>query len=55
MGKVIDIGLLIIGSIALISANVMALVFDAEWINVAFSIDALFIGALITKYLSTDK
>jgi len=55
MSKTTDIGLLIIGVIALLCANAMAFVFDAEWINVAFSIDALFIGALITKFLENKK
>ena len=55
MSKITDIGLFTIGAIALICANAMAFVFDAEWINVAFSIDALFIGALITKFLETKR
>ena len=52
MSKATDIGLFVIGGLALLSANALAFVFDAEWINVAFSIDALFIGALITKFLN---
>ncbi|MBA7681810.1 hypothetical protein ES703_90150 [subsurface metagenome] len=52
MSKATDIGLFIIGGLALICANALAFVFDAEWINVAVSIDALFIGALITKFLN---
>ncbi len=55
MSKITDIGLFIMGALALLCANAMAFVFDAEWINVAFSIDALFIGALITKFLENKK
>jgi len=55
MSKATDIGLFVIGALALLCANAMAFVFDAEWINVAFSIDALFIGALITKFLNSNK
>ncbi|MBA7545636.1 hypothetical protein ES705_38005 [subsurface metagenome] len=55
MSKVIDIMIFVIGIIALLSMNAIAFIFDDEWINVAMSIDALFIGALITKFLNGKR
>ena len=52
MSKVTDIGLFILGAIALTMVNVMALVYDAEWINVAIALDSSFVGALIAKFLT---
>jgi len=52
MNKTIDIGLFVMGIISLLCVNALAFVFDAEWINVAITLDAGFIGALITKFLT---
>jgi hypothetical protein len=43
--------LITIGVLALACVNAMAFVFDAEWINVAISLDSAYVGALITNYL----
>ncbi|GAG89131.1 unnamed protein product [marine sediment metagenome] len=45
-----DIALIVMGFLALLLVNALAFVFDAEWINVAISLDSLYIGALITYY-----
>lgn len=45
-----DIALIVLGFVALALVNALAFVFDAEWINVAISLDSLYIGALITYY-----
>jgi len=52
MSKIIDVGLFAIGVISILCVNALAFVFDAEWINVAITLDAMFVGALITKYLT---
>lgn len=52
MSKFTEIGLFILGGIALVCVNALAFVFDAEWINVAYTLDAAFIGALITKFMT---
>jgi len=52
MSKATDIGIMLIGGIALICANALAFVFDGEWIKVAIALDSTFIGALITKFLT---
>jgi len=54
MTKVTDIGLLIIGIVALLCVNALAFVFDGEWINVAITLNASFVGALIAKFLSSN-
>ena len=43
-----DIVLLVIGVISICCINAIAFVFDAEWINVAISLDSVFIGSLST-------
>ncbi|GAG68405.1 unnamed protein product [marine sediment metagenome] len=55
MSKVTDIGLFVIGVISIISVNVFAFVFDGELIDRALMIDSLFIGALITKFLTRNS
>ncbi len=44
--------ILLLGTIALTFVNVLAIVFDAEWIKVAIALDSAFIGSLSTYYLS---
>lgn len=52
MSKITDIGIFIIGGISILCINALAFVFDAQWINVAITIDSAFVGALITKFLT---
>ena len=52
MSKIVDIGIFVIGAISILCVNALAFVYDAEWINVAITLDAMFVGALITTYLS---
>jgi hypothetical protein len=46
-----DIVLIVIGFVALGFVNALAFVFDAQWINVAISLDSAYVGALIAMYL----
>ena len=55
MSKTTDIMIFIIGIIAILCVNAIALVFDGEWINVAIALDSTFIGALIAKFLNGTK
>lgn len=52
MSKTTDIGLLVIGGIALLCINALAFVYDGEWINTAIAINSSFVGALVTRILS---
>lgn len=52
MSKVTDIGLFVIGGIALISINALAFVYDGQWINTAIALDSTFVGALITRFIT---
>jgi len=54
MSKISDIGIFVIGGIALVAVNALAFVFDAEWINSAIALDSLFVGALVAKFLRKD-
>lgn len=44
--------ILLLGTMALTFANVLAILYDAEWIKVAIALDSAFIGSLSTYYLS---
>lgn len=50
-----DIGIIIFGTLAMVSINALAFVFDAQWINVAIAQDTLIIGALIMYYFKQNK
>ena len=52
MSKVTDIGVIIIGSIALLCINAFAFVYDGEWINTAIALDSAFVGSLISRFIS---
>jgi hypothetical protein len=52
MSKVTDIGVFVIGTISIICVNALAFVFDGQWINTAIALDSMFVGALITKFLT---
>ncbi|GAG63369.1 unnamed protein product [marine sediment metagenome] len=54
MSKTTDIGIFILGGISILCINALAFVFDAQWINVAITMDSAFIGALITKFLRKE-
>lgn len=55
MSKITDIMILVIGIIAILCVNAIAFVFDGEWINVVVGIDSMFIGALITTFVTRNK
>ncbi|GAG68581.1 unnamed protein product [marine sediment metagenome] len=55
MSKITDIGVFVIGGISILCINALAFVFDAQWINVAITIDSAFVGALITKFLTKSN
>jgi len=46
-----DILLIVLGFLVIGCVNAIAFVFDAQWINVAISLDSAYIGALIAFYL----
>ena len=52
MNKTMEIMILVMGIIALLFMNSIAIIFNAEWINTAMVMDGAFIGALITKFLN---
>lgn len=50
-----DIIALVFGSLALIGINVVAFIFDAEWIRDAIIVDVATITAIITYYFKNSK
>jgi len=55
MSSVKEWGVFVLGTIALISVNAIAFVYDSGWIDVAIALDSTFIGALIAQYLGNRQ
>jgi len=53
--KAIDIIAIIFGSLALTGINVLAFIFDANWIRDAIVIDVATITAIITYYFKNSR
>ena len=45
-----DIATFLLGMLCLCCVNIIAFIFDGEWINVAIAIDSAFIGSLSIYY-----
>lgn len=53
--KARDIIALVFGSLAFIGINVIAFIFDAEWIRDAIIIDTAVIVAIVTYYFKNSR
>jgi len=44
-----------IGVTALILANVLAIIFDSEWIKVAITLDSTVVGGILARYIGRSE